>query len=418
MAREIEILQPSFYKDFSCIGPACTDNCCHTWRIDVDKEHYLMYRKVRDAAFRETCAAVLKKKRKDATDAFYAVMSHPAEGKCGFQDEDGGCRIVRQLGPQALCNTCTVYPRRKVQYLPGLWELSLSLSCEEAARLAILSGKPVEFERFRRPIDEKNFMDRYAPVYASGRNFLPPPDFGQPLRQACMALMAERSHPIKERILAMGVLLRRVGCLVTEKKQEQIPAAISQLMELMKAGALTSLFQKPAYNEALHRTALALPLAHLMQVGRRPIFRHIQELLAPYCDYDQKENNYTAREETMAFLLQITKEKADPVLAELEQGVENYFTCYLFSSIFPMYHVVRGLTPEESAIMLAEQYALLRILLATLEEREGETSQQRLVRAVVALARITQHSDMGKTFHTLSGLSGLDSLAHAMYLLY
>jgi hypothetical protein len=189
-------------------------------------------------------------------------------------------------------------------------------------------------------------------------------------------------------------------------------------MELMKAGALTSLFQKPAYNEALHRTALALPLAHLMQVGRRPIFRHIQELLAPYCDYDQKENNYTAREETMAFLLQITKEKADPVLAELEQGVENYFTCYLFSSIFPMYHVVRGLTPEESAIMLAEQYALLRILLATLEEREGETSQQRLVRAVVALARITQHSDMGKTFHTLSGLSGLDSLAHAMYLLY
>ena len=70
MAREIEILQPSFYKDFSCIGPACTDNCCHTWRIDVDKEHYLMYRKVRDAAFRETCAAVLKKKRKDATDAF------------------------------------------------------------------------------------------------------------------------------------------------------------------------------------------------------------------------------------------------------------------------------------------------------------------------------------------------------------
>ena len=55
-----------------------------------------------------------------------------------------------------------------------------------------------------------------------------------------MDLMAERSHPIKERILAIGVLLRRVGCLVTEKKQEQIPAAISQLMERIELeGALS-----------------------------------------------------------------------------------------------------------------------------------------------------------------------------------
>lgn len=418
MAREIEILRPTFYKEFSCIGPACTDNCCHTWRIDVDKEHYYMYRKVRDAAFRETCAAVLKKKRKDATDSSYALLTHPAEGKCGFQDEDGGCRIVRLLGPQALCETCTVYPRRKVQYHPGVWELSLSLSCEEAARLAILSGKPVEFERIRRPIDPQDPMDRHPAVYAGGKTFLPPPDFGQPLRQACMDLMADRSHPIKERILAIGVLLRRVGRLVAEQKQGQIPAAIQLVTEMTKTETLGGLFQKPAYNEELHRGALALPLAHLMQVGRKPIFRHIQELLTPYCVFDAEENSYTAKEGALAFLLRITKEKADPVLAELEQGAENYFTCYMFSSIFPMYHVAHGLSPEECAVLLAEQYALLRILLATLEEREGESSGERLVRAVVALARITQHSNVVKTFHELAGLAGLDSLAHAMYLLY
>ena len=37
-AREIEILQPAFFDNFRCIGPACRDNCCHTWEIDIDKE--------------------------------------------------------------------------------------------------------------------------------------------------------------------------------------------------------------------------------------------------------------------------------------------------------------------------------------------------------------------------------------------
>ena len=69
-------------------------------------------------------------------------------------------------------------------------------------------------------------------------------------------------------------------------------------------------------------------------------------------------------------------------------------------------------------MLLAEQYALLRILLAALPPEEGEDDQRRLTRGVVALARITQHSNIGKTFHALAKVSGLDSLGHAAYLLW
>ena len=37
--KEIDIVQPDFYPAFGCIGPACTDNCCHSWLVTVDKEH-------------------------------------------------------------------------------------------------------------------------------------------------------------------------------------------------------------------------------------------------------------------------------------------------------------------------------------------------------------------------------------------
>lgn len=418
MAKEIDILQPAFYREFSCIGPACTDNCCHTWRIDVDKEHYLLYRNQRDPAFKKICAAALRKKKKDATDQNYALMVHPAEGKCSFQAEDGGCLIVRKMGPEALCTTCTVYPRRKAQYLPGLWEYSLSLSCEEVVRLALFSGGPVAFERVRREIDPHDAMDQSAPIYTSGRVFLPPPPFGQPLRQACLDILADRAHPIRERILAIGVLLRRADHLLAEKKPEKITAAIAQAGELLEGGEVARLFQKATYSRDLHLKALRLPLVHFLIAGRKPIFRHIQDALTPYCAYDPEENRYTAGDNALEFLRRITESKADPILREQEQAVENYFTCYLFSGMFPMYYQARGLSLEENAILLAEQYALLRILLGTLEEREGETAEGRLARAVIALARLTQHSDMAKTFRSLADISGLDDLAYAMYLLW
>lgn len=418
MAKEIEILQPTFYREFSCIGPACKDNCCHTWRIDVDKEHYLLYRNQRDPEFRKICAVALRKKKKDATDQNYALMVHPAEGKCSFQEEDGGCFIVRKMGPQALCNTCTIYPRRKAQYLPDLWEYSLSLSCEEAVRLALFSGGPVRFERIRREIDPKNALDQSKPFYASGRVFLSPPPFGQPLRQACLDIMANRAHPTKERILAIGLLLRRVDHLLKEKASARIPASISQFMELMETGAMAEFFQKPAYNRELHREALRLPLVHFMVAGSKPIFRHMMDIITPYCVYSPEENRYAVKDEALEFLRQTIGTKADPILREQEQAVENYFTCYLFSGMFPMCYRMQGLSLEENAILLAEQYSLLRIILGMLDEREGETEEGRLGRAVAALARITQHSDVTGAFHSLAGAAGMDSLAYAMYLLW
>ena len=155
--KEIDIVQPDFYPAFGCIGPACTDNCCHSWLVTVDKEHYLRYKAVQDPDFQALCARFLARNKKDAsTPNNYATMALGPDGRCGFQDEDGGCHIYRVLGPGSLCNTCAIYPRRKNQFLPGVWEYSLNLSCQEAARLACLSGKPVEFQRIRREIDRKS----------------------------------------------------------------------------------------------------------------------------------------------------------------------------------------------------------------------------------------------------------------------
>ena len=125
---------------------------------------------------------------------------------------------------------------------------------------------------------------------------------------------------------------------------------------------------------------------------------------------------YRAEEAALELLLEEAAQKGDPVLAR-HQAVENYFVCYLFSGLFPMLYHSRGLTLEENGVLLAEQYALLRMLLAILPAEEGETEEQRLVRSVVALARITQHADLGRQVYDIGKAINLDSLAHAAYLL-
>jgi lysine-N-methylase len=419
-AKEIQILQPVFCRQFSCIGPACTDNCCHTWRIDVDKDHYFLYRNVRDPEFHALCSTALRRKKKDATPESFAILAHPADGKCSFQEEDVGCHIFRLLGEKALCTTCTVYPRRKTQFLPDLLEVSLSLSCEEAVRLALFSGGPVEFERISYTPGGDDTLAQVPLVTVRGRGFSPPPPFGQPLRQACLDLMADQTWTPKERILAIGLLLRRADQLMKEDKADQIPASSAQFIRLMKErpDTLSQLFQKPAYSREAHAGALRMPMAHLLAAGRKPVYQGLLDRLAAFCQWDAPNNTYRIGLHALDQLLRETEAKSDPTLERNPQAVENYFTCYLFSDMFPMYLLARGISLEENAVLLAEQYALLRILLAALPPEEGEDDQRRLTRGVVALARITQHSNIGKTFHALAKVSGLDSLGHAAYLLW
>ena len=413
--KEIDIVQPDFYPAFGCIGPACTDNCCHSWLVTVDKEHYLRYKAVQDPDFQALCARFLARNKKDAsTPNNYATMALGPDGRCGFQDEDGGCHIYRVLGPGSLCNTCAIYPRRKNQFLPGVWEYSLNLSCQEAARLACLSGKPVEFQRIRREIDPNDPQDSRQPIMTGSRSGSDP--YRQPLRQACLDLMQQRQFPVPERLLNIGLLLRRADRLHREKKQNDITAMAAQLVDQAGQGEFAGLFQRMTYDRAAHLTALELPAIHLMTAVRKPVLRQVWGLLRPLCARDEK-GNFELGEEVMDFLHRQGKEKAGPILERQAQAVENYFVCEIFTSTYPFTYFHRGMNFEYHGILLAEQYALLRVLLGLLPFPEGETEEQHLVKAIVALTRITQHSDMGKQVYDIGRAFQMDSLAHAAYLL-
>jgi lysine-N-methylase len=117
---------PHYYKKFSCIGSACEDTCCAGWNIEIDDRSMETYLHT-PGAF----GAWLKSGIDRATQSFRLKGRN-----CAFLNQDGLCDIYRELGKEKLCDTCRHYPRHMEDY-GTLQEISLSLSCPEAARVIL-----------------------------------------------------------------------------------------------------------------------------------------------------------------------------------------------------------------------------------------------------------------------------------------
>lgn len=133
---------PQYLQAFQCIGPACPETCCSGWRVTIDKANYKTLKAITDEPLRQRVAAHLV--REESTDpAMWAHLRMKPDGACGFLDPDKLCGIQKQLGAKALSNTCNHYPRQ-FQQVDGEHRVFATLSCPEAARLALTDPRAMD----------------------------------------------------------------------------------------------------------------------------------------------------------------------------------------------------------------------------------------------------------------------------------
>ena len=128
---------PDFYRSFACKAGDCLHSCCRGWEIDVDEESSAYYRTLPGKLGRELRAALKQE------DGVWHFLLKDGD-RCPFLREDGLCRLILELGEQALCDICALHPRFYGE-LNEFEFCGLGLSCEKVCELLFSSSEPLRF---------------------------------------------------------------------------------------------------------------------------------------------------------------------------------------------------------------------------------------------------------------------------------
>ena len=141
-------LKPHFYDKFVCTAGDCPDTCCAGWQIMIDDASLEKYKNVQGEFG----------KRLHNSINWEEECFCQNERRCAFLNDENLCDLYKALGPDALCDTCRLYPRHTEEF-EGLRELSLSLSCPEAAKIILSCKEPVRF--LEEETDEEDDFDEF-----------------------------------------------------------------------------------------------------------------------------------------------------------------------------------------------------------------------------------------------------------------
>lgn len=130
----MQITYPDYYKKFSCTADKCKDTCCAGWGIVIDDSTLKKYRRVKGAFGRRLRQEIDWKEKSFCQRA----------GRCAFLNQQNLCDIYIELGEKAFGDTCRRYPRH-IEEFENLREISLSLSCPEAAEIILSCQEKVRF---------------------------------------------------------------------------------------------------------------------------------------------------------------------------------------------------------------------------------------------------------------------------------
>lgn len=152
----MKIRTPYYYKDFKCIASKCPDTCCAGWQIIIDKDTYVKYKNIKTDFGKKLNSRIVKY---DDERGFKLENNN-----CSFLNKNFLCDIYSNLGEEYLCHTCKTFPRIIEEY-GSLREITLSLSCPEAARLILKDSKKLTFDTIENDELVTTYNDISANLY-------------------------------------------------------------------------------------------------------------------------------------------------------------------------------------------------------------------------------------------------------------
>lgn len=215
--------KPDFYDDFRCLAGECPDTCCAGWQIAIDEEALEKYERVNGEFGRRLYGCI------DWEESVFVQR----RGVCALLNEEGLCRLYQELGEGSMCSTCRDYPRHVEEFLL-VREMSLGLSCPEAARLLLHRDAPLRFsEEITEEADDlqEEFEDFDGTLYSCLTE----------AREVVWRILRDRNRPFGERMNEVLVLSQGLQECLDDGRAEEMKEV---LLKAFDADAQETRYEK------------------------------------------------------------------------------------------------------------------------------------------------------------------------------
>ena len=209
--------KPHFYDTFECLADRCPDTCCAGWQIVIDEDSLDKYEQV-EGPFGNRLANSI-----DWEEGTF--LQYERERRCAFLNEQNFCDIYTELAPDALCDTCRMYPRH-IEMYDGLREESLSLSCPEAARIMLTCQEPTQILSWETEEEEDSFDEDEMDFLLFTRL--------EDAREVMFQILRERRLDIRQRMTMVEMLAEKMQQCVDECRDYEIDDVIIEAEEALR----------------------------------------------------------------------------------------------------------------------------------------------------------------------------------------
>lgn len=353
--QTVTALMPRFVDRFRCIGSSCEDTCCAGWTIHVDKKTYKAYRKDAVPALDQLMSNLERIDDSTSTDVYARIKTIGPQANCSAL-QDGMCVVHANLGESYLSHVCHSYPRTN-RRMAGQVEQMITLSCPEAARLALLAEDAMDF--LDAPVQLREAMLPEIDV-----RFGVAPELIFETRIFCLNLMRTRELPLWQRLALLGTFCDSLTQLCNSNRQAGIPDLIVEFTRLIEGGELIATLDliQPAYQ------AQAMVFATLWATkGFETSSPYQQAMMEQIASRFGADANGQVSAEGLVEAYRRGLGRMDEALADAPWLLEHYLVNEMFSQLMPF----GGSSPFDSYLQLVARFGLLRMLLAVQCNTEG-----------------------------------------------
>ena len=386
MGKELrKILVPSYLKKFKCIGAECEDSCCNGWKIYVDEATYKSYSKIKNRKLRAMLEKYITCTSEPPSPECYAKMELGQSGQCAFLSEGKLCRLQSELGIGYLPKVCMTYPTHTYKLNDNL-ERSATTSCPEAARLILLEPSIMEFEYLEEDVNARNLV--ISSIYTEGeQNANKPERYFWSLRDFTIDLLQNRNYSLGERLIILGIFLKKVQGYVDSADVRQIP------------GALESYRNMVSNVKDMKQDIKGIPVQNSLQV------KLMKEMSDQRFSIKMTHERYIQCHNEMlkgigcvenAALEDLTIKYAEaynkyylPYMEVKEYILENYLVNTVFKEMFPF---GQHMSVFENYTLLISRYAMIKLNLVGMAAFHEGLNDELVIKAIQSISHQVDHN--------------------------